>query len=67
MDMKERINKEILYIYIYTNLIYFYELVKVDLPKLHLIKTEFIFWEVKWTETKDISNTVINTLNNMSR
>ena len=95
MDMKERINKDILYIH--TNLIYFLsknkyievflipkvmnenkyswkenilnfdELVKVDLPKLHLIKTELIFWEVKWTETKDISNTVINTLKNMSR
>ena len=49
------------------NILLFYELVKVDLPKLHLLKTEMIFWKVKWTETKDLSNTVLNTLNNMSR
>ena len=49
------------------NILHFYELVKVDIPKLHLIKTELIFLEVKWIETKDLSNTVTNTLNNMSR
>ena len=49
------------------NILNYYALVKVDLPKLKLIKTEFIFWEVKWTENKDLSNTIINTFNNMSR
>ena len=36
------------------NILKFYELVKDDLPKIHLIKTELICWEVKWTETKDL-------------
>ena len=49
------------------NILNLYELVKDDLSKIHLIKTELIFWEVKWTETKDLPNTIINTLNNMSR
>ena len=36
------------------NILKFYELVKDDLPKIHLIKTELICWEVKWTENKDL-------------
>ena len=47
------------------NILHFYELVKVDLPKLYLIKNELIFWEVKWIETKDIPNMITTTLNNM--
>ena len=34
------------------NILKFYELVKDDLPKIHLIQTELICWEVKWTENK---------------
>ena len=36
------------------NILKFYELVKDDLPKIHLKKTEFICWKVKWTENKDL-------------
>ena len=50
-----------------TNILKFYDLVKDDLPKIHLIKTELIYWEVKWTETKYLPNTITSTLNNMSR
>ena len=68
--MKEIFNKYILYISLGAllipkvmnekkdswkeNILKFYELVKDDLPKIHLIKTELICWEVKWTENKDI-------------
>ena len=81
--MKERFNKDILYISLGAflipkvmnenkdswkeNILKFYELVKDDLPKIHLIKTELICWEVKWTETKDLPTTIASTLNNMSR
>ena len=81
--MKEIFNKCILYIsleaYLITivmhenkdswkeNILKFYELVKDDLPNTHLIKTELICWEVKWTETKYLPYTIINTLNNMAR
>ena len=62
MEMKERFNKYILYISLGAlliskvmnenkdswkeNILKFYELVKDDLPKIHLIKTELICWEV---------------------
>ena len=49
------------------NILKFYELVKDDLPKTHLIKTELICWGVKWTETKYLPNTITSTLYNMSR
>ena len=34
------------------NILKFYELVKDHLPKIHLIQTELICWEVKWRENK---------------
>ena len=68
--MKERFNKYTLYISLGAllilkvmnenkdswkeNILNLYELVKDDLSKIHLIKTELICWEVKWTENKDI-------------
>ena len=70
MEMKEIFNKYILYIYLGAllipkimnenkdswkeNISKCYELVKDDLPKINLIKTELICWKVKWTENKDI-------------
>ena len=48
------------------NILKFFELVKDDLPKIHLI-SEFIYWEIKWTETKYLPNMITSTLNNMSR
>ena len=69
MEMKERFNKYILYISLGAliitkvmnenkdswkeNILKLYELVKYDLQKIHLIKTELICWEVKWTDNKD--------------
>ena len=59
--MKTRIQKE--------NILKFYELGKDDLPKIHLIKSEMIYWEIKWIETIYLSNMLTSrpTLNNMSR
>ena len=48
------------------NILKFYELVKDDLPNFPFIKPELIFWEVKWTETKYLPNTLTSTLNKMS-
>ena len=57
--MKTRIQKE--------NILKLYELVKDDLPKINLIKSELIYWEIKWTENKYLPNMITSTLNNMSR
>ena len=80
--MKEIFNKDILYISLGAllipkvmnenmiqkeNLLKFYELVKDDLPKIPLIKSELIYWEIKWRETKYLPNMITSTLNNMSR